>query len=163
MATFPLDKVIRSLNNLGLEYKAATWNGVLHWMKWDNWRSMLKSNNSVLNRSQTLDLAGAAWMLYHWSMGYFCRSCTAFSQAFMVNSFRWRIRDERPLFRSDHVTRNVLTREVWEVLGKGDSWWVMSCHNARLNNVNNKVRNQWNQWTWTNIEQLTKKMRVPLL
>ena len=41
-------------------------------------------------------------------------SCAAFSQAFTVNSFRWRIRDS---FRSDQVTRNGLTAAKYRGLG----------------------------------------------
>ena len=47
-------------------------------------------------------------------------SCTAFSQAFTVNSFRWRIRDERPYFfaqttwpKTDWPQRNI---EAWELV-----------------------------------------------
>ena len=52
---------------------------------------------------------------------YLPSSCSAFSQAFTVNSFRWRIRDERPgkasLFRSDHMTRNGPTATKYRGLG----------------------------------------------
>ena len=40
---------------------------------------------------------------------YLPSPCTAFSQSLSVNSFQWRIRDERAgKFRMDHVTWNAL-------------------------------------------------------
>ena len=52
-------------------------------------------------------------------------SCTAFSQAFTVNPFRWRIQDQRPgkgsLFRLDHVTRNGSTATKYRGLGTRQS------------------------------------------